>query len=343
MIFVISGLSFIKKDDTRDRHFYEGYNLLVVLSKKAVYLERAPAKINLFLDITDKREDEYHNIKTVFQAISLEDHLTFEITLSCAESEAERTEEIEFELEIDSNEESVRALGLSNLVSRAVECYFANFPCEDKADLLDLVSSINLSIFIDKKIPMQAGLGGASADAAATLRALNTFFFENFDCSLSENELLKIALQLGSDVPFCLQSLKQSRVYAESRGEDFKNLTGNFDFDKYSEVILVKPSFGIATAEAYKLLSARLPSQRAKLGFYNIFETVIFDNYPELVEIKLQLLKIGCDQVLLSGSGSTMLGFINKEKNLKTIHGLAKETLPDCSVYQAEFHQSVVT
>ncbi|MDA0772601.1 MAG: 4-(cytidine 5'-diphospho)-2-C-methyl-D-erythritol kinase [Cyanobacteria bacterium] len=317
----------------------------MVLSKKAVYLERAPAKINLFLDVTDKRDDEYHNIKTVFQAINLEDHLTFEITLSCAENDEERTEEIEFVLEIDSNDEAIRALGLSNLVSRAVECYFANFPGEDTADLLDLVSSINLSIFIDKRIPMQAGLGGASADAAATLRALNIFFLENFDCSLSEKELLGIALQLGSDVPFCLHSIKQTRVYAESRGEDFKELPKTFDFDKYNELILVKPSFGIETAEAYKLINPTIKAKadNTKLGFYNAFETVIFDNYPELVEIKLQLLKIGCDQVLLSGSGSTMLGFINKEKNLKTIHGLAKETLPDCSVYHAEFIKRVVT
>lgn len=316
-----------------------GYNALVVLSKKAVYLERAPAKINLFLDVINKREDGYHNIETIFQAINLEDHLTFEITVDCAESPEEMTDAIDFELEIDSNDEYIKSLGLSNLVSRAVESYFANIPSPEESSLISVISNVKIAVFIDKKIPTQAGLAGASADAAATLRALNIFFLENFQWSLSEKELLVIALELGSDVPFCLQSLKKSRIYAQSRGELFQDLRTDFDFDKFNQVVVVKPNFGIETASAYKLLSKILAIKTRKddLDFYNAFEMVVFDNYPELLEIQEALIMIGCDHVLLSGSGSSMLGFVNKEKNLKAIKEKAAETLPDCTVLMASF------
>ncbi|MDD9898298.1 MAG: 4-(cytidine 5'-diphospho)-2-C-methyl-D-erythritol kinase [Candidatus Melainabacteria bacterium] len=311
----------------------------MVLTKKAVYVERAPAKINLFLDILDKRDDGYHDIETIFQAINLEDFLTFEISVDVAEQENEISEAIEFELEIDSDSEAVRGLGLSNLVTRAVEAYFASIPAhDDKADLIDMISTVKLSIFIDKRIPMQAGLAGASADAAATLRALNNFFYENFNWSLSEKELLEIALELGSDVPFCLRSLKQSRIYAESRGEKFKELKTDFDFDSFNQVLVVKPQFGIETAQAYKLVSSYKPKKHRKIEFYNAFENPIFDNYPELLQIQEALLKAGCDHVLLSGSGSSILGFVNKEKNLKSIAQEAGESLSDCQLFECSFN-----
>lgn len=311
----------------------------MVLIKKAVYVERAPAKINLFLDVLDKRDDGFHNIKTLFQAISLEDFLTFEISVEVAENQDEITEAIDFELEIDSDSEAVRSLGLSNLVTRAVEAYFANIPAhDDKADLIDMISLVKISVFIDKRIPMQAGLAGASADAAATLRALNNFFLENFNWSLSEKELLVIALELGSDVPFCLQSLKQSRVYAESRGEKFKQFKTDFDFDNFNQVLVVKPQFGIETAQAYKLVSSYKPKKHKKIEFYNAFEHPIFDNYPELLQIQEILIKAGCDHVLLSGSGSSMLGFVNKEKNLKTIATEAAKSLSDCQLFESNFN-----
>jgi 4-diphosphocytidyl-2-C-methyl-D-erythritol kinase len=314
----------------------------VVLRKKAVYVERAPAKINLFLDVLAKRKDGYHNIKTVFQAINLEDFLTFEISVEVAENQNEISEAIDFELEIDSDQQEVRELGLSNLVTRAVEAYFASIPAsDDKADLIDMISLVKISVFIDKHIPMQAGLAGASADAAATLRALNKFFYENFNWSLSEKELLEIALTIGSDVPFCLRSLKQCRLYAESRGEKFKEILIDFDFDSFSQVLVVKPKFGIETAHAYSLLSEYKIKRHKQIEFYNAFENPIFDNYPQLLEIQQLLLEAGCDYVLLSGSGSSMLGFVNKEKNLKAMAQKLARSLPDSLVYESKFNDPV--
>ncbi len=329
------------------------------LIKKAVYLERSPAKINLYLDILGKRDDGYHNIETVFQAINLEDHLTFEISVDCAETEVEISDAIEFEIEIDSNNEEVKALGLTNSVTKALEAYFAVMPEEAPASatienplgtgVLDMISNVKIDVFIDKNIPLEAGLAGGSANAAATLRALNVFFEDNFHWSLSQKELMKLAADIGSDVPFCLQALEHPRCFAESRGEKLSSLNeakhkfSNDIFDKYNQLIIVKPKFGISTAQAYTLFSQNKTKKQIKnkhteeLPFFNCFEDLIFEHYPELLDIKTTLLELGCDHVLLSGSGSAMLGFVNNNKDLDAIYQEAETSFAECTILKANF------
>ncbi len=331
------------------------------LIKKAVYLERSPAKINLYLDILGKRDDGYHNIETVFQAINLEDHLTFEISVDCAETEEEISDAIEFEIEIDSNNEEVKSLGLTNTVTKALEAYFAVMPEEAPPSataenpfgtgILDMISSVRIEVFIDKNIPLEAGLAGGSSNAAATLRALNNFFEDNFNWSLSQKELMKLAADIGSDVPFCLQALEHPRCFGESRGEKLsllqtnnaKHKFSNDIFDTFKQVIIVKPNFGISTAQAYALFGQTKTKKQTKnkdkkeLIFFNCFEDLIFEHYPELLSIQETLLELGCDHVLLSGSGSAMLGFINNSKNLEAIYNKAETSFAECTIFRANF------
>lgn len=290
--------------------------------KKAVYIENSPAKVNLFLDVVEKRNDGFHDIQTVFQAISLEDVLTYSIKIECGASE-----EIDFEIHIDSNAEKIRSLGMNNTVTSAIEAYFTRVPQDQ---IIATIVSAHFDIFIEKNIPIEAGLGGGSANAAATLRVLNKFFEENFNWSLSLKELLEVAEEVGSDVPFCLISTNQSRIYAESKGEKFIEKKLPKEFDKYQQIVIVKPEFGIDTGEAYQLISENIKKfKKAKLGYFNRFEEVIFESFPELLHIKEQLLELGYDKVLLSGSGSAILGFLDGKKDLEAFSEHTKLTFPD--------------
>ena len=247
--------------------------------KKSVYLEAAPAKINLFLDIQDKREDQFHELKTLFQAISLQDYLTFELLIEFSEEDVV-IDDLDFELSLDSNSEELRRLGPNNIIVRVIETFFVKLP--DR--VLEKVKAVNIDVFVDKNIPIEAGLAGGSSNAAATtLRALNKFFFENLDFAFSHRELSSMALEIGSDVPFCLHALDTPQAYAESRGERFTEPNFNFNFNNFSKVILVKPKFGISTAKAFDLVDNKnlFPSEAID-GFYNRFEDVILDEYPQL-------------------------------------------------------------
>jgi len=290
--------------------------------KKAVYLERAPAKINLFLEVLGKREDNYHDLNTLFQAIDLQDHLTFEIQVLCSPSE-----EIDFNIEIDSNSDELKNLGLNNSISKAVELYFTKLPV---TQVIEVISAVEISVFVDKQIPLQAGLAGGSSDAAATLRALNRFFEENFDWCLSQHELLEVALEIGSDVPFCLLATQESRLHGAGRGEKLSKKTFKFNYDDYENLILVKPDFGVDTAWAYDQLDAQIEKETCKLnlGFSNSFEKVVFPKYPDLVFIKEKLEEFGCKRVLLSGSGSTMIGFLDKNQDQKAIFRQVDQFFP---------------
>ncbi len=294
---------------------------------EAVYLERSPAKINLFLKVLDKREDGFHNLETLFQALELSDHLTFKIDF-----EKGASENLDFSLEIDSNSAEIKALGDKNIIAKAIEIYFAHL----NSETLDQISSIYFKIYIDKQIPLEAGLAGGSANAAATLRALNKFFKEHFDFELEEKFLLELALSLGSDVPFCMLSTKSPRLYAESRGEKFKEKSFDFNFDDFQNLILVKPNFGIATAKAYALLK-NADTHQAN-GFFNSFETVVFEEAPSLLDIDEALKSTGADQVMLSGSGSTMLAFYkDSDKCSQALESLNGILPKDYFIYQTRF------
>jgi 4-diphosphocytidyl-2-C-methyl-D-erythritol kinase len=263
----------------------------------AMLTRKSPCKVNLLLNILGKRADGFHELETVMQPINLCDELSFEraangITLTCSEPS----------LPTDS----------SNLVYRAAAKFL------ERAGMRD-----GVKIHLTKNIPMAAGLGGGSGNAATTLLALNELFAQ----PLAHAELHEIAASLGSDIPFFLQS---KPALATGRGEKIQSLE-NFPALEGRAFLLVHPGFGIATAWAYKEL-ARFPSalngepgraekliaslnagdiRKAGRDFYNSLEAPALEKYPWLVVLQNFLRENGALAAMMSGSGSTTFAIAN--------------------------------
>jgi 4-diphosphocytidyl-2-C-methyl-D-erythritol kinase len=241
-----------------------------------------PAKINLGLNILSKREDGYHEIETCMIPVPFTDIL--EITES---------ESFEF---LQSGLEIVGIPG-SNL-------------CEQAFWLLkDLYGISNVRIHLRKQIPMGAGLGGGSSDAAFVLKGLN----ELFNLKISLQELENIASQLGSDCPFFIQNKPQ---LARGRGEVLTEIDLVMN-GKY--LVLLNPGIHVGTKEAYDGVTPRLPKEQLEqvltspieswnLKLKNQFENHIFINHPRISALKQALLDQGAKYAAMSGSGSSVFG-----------------------------------
>lgn len=253
--------------------------------------KQSPCKVNLLLNILGKRPDGFHELETVMHPVDLRDRLTFarrgnSLALTCADSL----------LPADAN----------NLVHRAATAFI------NAAGIKD-----GISIHLEKRIPIAAGLGGGSGNAATTLLGLNELFGQ----PLAPARLHELAAALGSDIPFFLQ---EKPALATGRGEKIQPLEF-FSALKGAALLLMHPGFGVATAWAYQNL-ARFPGalngragraeklvrllNTADLGtsareFYNSLEAPVFEKYP-LLEIARQFLREqGAAGALMSGSGST--------------------------------------
>jgi 4-diphosphocytidyl-2-C-methyl-D-erythritol kinase len=267
----------------------------------------SPAKINLFLNVRSKRSDGFHELASLFQTINLHDNIHFALSerdsLTCTDPEI--------------------PLNTSNLILKAVNLFRL------KTNLKFCVS-INL----EKKIPMQAGLGGGSSNAATTLFALNKLNFE----PLTIKELSILGAELGSDVPFFFS---HGTAYCTGRGEIVEDLR---DLPQ-RELLIVKPKEGLSTPlifQNFNLAETPLKDPLKTLrGFYedtpdyfNDLEKPAFKVLPTLKTLKNTLKNNGFDTVLMSGSGSSFfcLGhaqlidnhdfafmhkafFLNREKN----------------------------
>jgi 4-diphosphocytidyl-2-C-methyl-D-erythritol kinase len=245
------------------------------------------AKINIGLNVVSRRSDGYHNLETFFYPIPLCDILEF--------IPAQKTDLTIIGTPISGNIES-------NLVMRAYQLLRNNFKLP------------NLSICLQKKIPMGAGLGGGSSDAAFMLKALNTYF----DLQLSELQLENYAAQLGADCPFFIRN---APTLATGIGNEFTPINISLT-DWY--IILVKPNIHISTAEAYAHVSPspweiplkealHSPIQKWQQTIQNDFENSCFSAYPILPKIKQRLYDAGAVYAAMSGSGSTMYGLFKDE------------------------------
>ncbi len=239
----------------------------------------APAKLNLHLQVVDKRPDGYHNLKTAFQLIDLYDELEFKL----------QDEEIEIE---ETNVEIE-----NNLVLLA-------------ADALKKASNINkgVKIKLTKNIPLQKGLGGGSSDAAATLLALNSLWSAN----LSINELMSIGLDLGSDIPFFLYG---KNAWAEGRGEKMDSLIlpkSWFLLIFPEKNISTKEAFEEIQPDDRNHINKKDFLQGKA---FNTFEDWARQKYSEINDLFNLLKTIGKPR--LSGTGSTIfISFSNKEDAL---------------------------
>jgi 4-diphosphocytidyl-2-C-methyl-D-erythritol kinase len=256
----------------------------------------APAKINLVLRILDRRADGYHNLWSVMQTVALED----EVQIHTASRGGIRLTCDTGTLAVDSG----------NLVYKAAAAVL------DQASL-----SVGLDVTLRKRIPMGAGLGGGSSDAAATILGLNQLL----KLGWSREEMQAIAEPLGSDVPFFLFA---PAAVVSGRGEAVKPVW----MEETRWVVLVKPGFAVETQWAYQELAAtragvrpltsvhREIDQRRRISWTqlataaeNDFEAPVFARHAVLREIKNALSMLGADVALLSGSGATMFGIFRDE------------------------------
>jgi 4-diphosphocytidyl-2-C-methyl-D-erythritol kinase len=262
--------------------------------------KNSPCKVNLLLNILGKRPDGFHQLETVIQPVNLCDQLRFEqggrgTALTCSDAT----------LPTDSR----------NLVHRAATAFLAATEIRD-----------GVKIHLEKQIPLAAGLGGGSGNAATALLGLN----ELFDSPLSAESLNELAAGLGSDVPFFLQS---KPALGTGRGEQIQPLDP-FPVLHGKAFFLIHPGFGISTPWAYRSLArfpqalngqpGRAPQLITKLRagdlpaaateFYNSLEAPALEKYPLLGLYQEFLREHGAIATLMSGSGSTTFAIVNEMK-----------------------------
>ena len=255
---------------------------------------KAHAKVNVGLQVNDQREDGYHNIHTVFQELELHDCVSL------------RKQNTSWKITINNSEIPIDD---TNTCIRAYLELKQQFP-----------QMGGISISLNKKIPSGAGLGGGSSDASAVLKGLK----ELFDLPLDNEELSKIAVKIGADVPFFISGGTQ---IGDGVGELLTPI--NNPIDGY--YLLIIPEIFISTAWAYTTLKKDLKNEidrpnfahfleennLSKVIFDNDFERIVIPTYPKIGDIKEGLLKTGAKYASLSGSGSTVFGIYDDEAEAK--------------------------
>lgn len=259
----------------------------------------SPAKVNLCLRVLRKRADGYHDIASLMQRISLCDEMIFRkaqqgIRVRCPGSSLPENED--------------------NIVFRAAAAFFKQTPS----------LSGGIDITIKKEIPIAAGLGGGSSNAATTLMTLN----EIFECHYTTEDLTKIGVTLGADVPFFIFS---KTAWAFGIGE---RLQAADNIPAFS-LVLINPRFALSTKMIYQNLNLRLTNETIHYsiprfctihdvakGLFNDLETVSIRMHPILADLKTSLTACGALGALMSGSGPTVFGLFEKEEQAIAAEGV---------------------
>ena len=253
---------------------------------------KTPAKINLGLHIHKKREDGFHELETLFQMVAWFDEFELERT-------AEKVELFCDSPEIPNDE--------TNLVVKAARLLQKHFPGR----------CAGVNITLKKSIPSGAGLGGGSGNAAGVLLALNHLW----DLKISRENLIALSGELGSDVPFFLIS---PCAIGTGKGEILEPIKNPINL----YVLMIYPNLPLSTPWVYGNLKLKLTKHKNNIsiltnflmrsdfaqlgaGLYNDLEPIVFKRYPEILEIKNELLRSGAGGALLSGSGSTVFGIFD--------------------------------
>lgn len=269
-----------------------------MVDKEIVILEQARAKVNLWLKILGKRNDGFHDLETLMVPLELSDEVRMELG----------GRGVEFACEGGGADVPVDA---GNLAVRAAEKFLSQLP-----------EPPGVKIFLQKRIPSGAGLGGGSSDAAAVLRGLQKLLGD----PLSDACLEKMALDLGSDVPFFLDS---SPALCRGRGEIRTPAC-----QQSLALLLVKPPFGVSTAWAYREFArGKTASNTAACNgqseglFFNSLAVPVFKKYPVLEILRRRLLETdGVRGSALSGSGSTVFAvFEEGAKTAPTVEKIQRE------------------
>ena len=280
--------------------------------------EFAPAKINLFLDVIRKREDGYHDLGTVFQTVDVGDTLEF-----------------------SSRDDGEIHLDYSNPQEYPVESdlvYKAAVALRSHVGKLDL----GADIFLDKVMPLGAGLGGGSADAAAALRALNRLW----ELRLPPAELERVGAKLGADVPFLVRG---GTAFAEGIGERLSFMEP-LDLPAGKVLVIATPHDAVPTKDAYagvpksgpdrweNYKASCLGGKGARDAFilepkslFNAFEISVFPKHPLVAAMKEMFLNLGAEVALMSGSGASVFGIFADRTSAQS----AAESLQPYSRYLA--------
>ncbi|HIE65604.1 MAG: 4-(cytidine 5'-diphospho)-2-C-methyl-D-erythritol kinase [Nitrospira sp.] len=273
---------------------------------------KAPAKINLYLKVRNKRKDGYHNLCSLMQMVGLYDHLTFQ----------EAPTGIRLYIE-----NSPLSSGQDNLVVQAAETLQKELQRSQKG------RRKGVKITLIKNIPVSAGMGGGSSDAAATLLGLNRLWSLHW----SRKKLAKIGEGLGSDLPFFFHG---PTAWVTERGEEVEKVNAVFN----GWAVLVNPGMSVSTAEVFedfsktfvltnkksnisiKKLNIQKPAiEEVFLRPYNDLEKITLQKLPVLLAIKKRLKTLGGTGVLMSGSGPTLFGLFPEYAAAKKAAGVMKE------------------
>lgn len=290
------------------------------------FKEKAYAKINLYLDVVSKRDDGFHEIKTVMHTVSLSDDVTVAVVPS---------NKLSIELFVDG------AIFLptdsKNLAYRAAELFFER-----------LGETAAVRIRLVKRIPISAGLAGGSSDAAAVLRALNRLYKRPF----TQKALMNMGAELGSDVPYCIVG---KTALCEGRGERITRL----ECAPSLNVVIASADERVSTPLAYSALDLKYSDFKSydaseneehlselissldngeilKNGLFNVFESVVFDKCPKAKELKSIMISLGAETAMMSGSGPSVFGVFKTESEGKN----ACKKL-EAAGYRAYFARSV--
>ncbi|SEK98869.1 4-diphosphocytidyl-2-C-methyl-D-erythritol kinase [Carnobacterium iners] len=262
--------------------------------------EKAPAKINLTLDVLHKREDGYHELEMVMTSVDLADY----ITLKTLKKDTIIIQSNNGFLPLDQRNHAYKAARL----------------IKDKFNI-----QLGVEMMIRKNIPIAAGLGGGSSDAAATLRGLNQLW--NLNLSLAE--LAELGAEVGSDVPYCIYG---GTAFVSGRGEKIEHL----EAVPQCWVVLVKPKKGISTGTVFSALSYETlihPSTRLMVAAIqeqdyskmtnligNSLEEASTIRQPSIEKIKQKMISFGADAALMSGSGPTIFALCRKYSRAQRVY-----------------------
>lgn len=272
----------------------------------------ANAKINLSLDVLGKRQDGYHEVRMIMQAISLHDIVSIEV--------------IDSGIEVSCNRNWVPT-GEKNIAYKAAILMLEKYSVKK-----------GLRIGINKNIPVAAGLAGGSTDAAAVLTGINNLF----NLGINDNELMLLGKQIGADVPFCL---KGGTALSEGIGE---KLTYLHPFKDVS-IVLVKPRVSVSTAWVYSNLEIDKITSRPDTDFLikaiefgdinklaqnmkNVLEDVTINKYCAIKEIKELLVENGALGSMMSGSGPTVFGIFENIECAKKAFGNLRDGKWECYI-----------
>lgn len=287
---------------------------------------KAPAKINLTLDVTGRRNDGYHNLEMVMQTISVYD----ELEISILPENPEKPIIFNMDKELPDKIPPEK-----NLVYKAASVMKEKY---------NIKNSFN--IFLKKNIPAAAGLAGGSTDCAATLTAINRLC----QLGLTDEELCQTGVSLGADVPYCI---KKGTMLSQGIGDILSPLPALGQI----WLVLINPGISVSTAYVYKHLELdKFPChpgtdkmikaiqdnniQHIASCLFNVMETVTIKEYPVLDEIKKYLSDNGAEGALMSGSGPTIFGIFENDDKAKAAYHKAKKVYSNFNIILCHTVQS---